>query len=84
MMGLQESATTGVLRMRCGRFRCGSPTLVCRRCFSLASSCRLPYRAREWASFAVISLRATFYLLDDLALPDDALQLFHDERADPH
>ena len=23
-------------------------------------------------------------LLDDLALPDDTLQLFHDERADPH
>ena len=26
----------------------------------------------------------TDYLLDDLALPDDTLQLFHDERADPH
>jgi hypothetical protein len=34
----------GVLRMRCDHFRRGSPTLVFRQCFSLASLCRLPFK----------------------------------------
>ena len=32
----------------------------------------------------MVLVLVTDYLLDDLALLDDTLQLFHDQRADPH
>lgn len=39
------------------------------------------FSSGEWGREVVL---VTNDLLDDLALLDDTLQLFHDERADPH
>ena len=69
-------------QMRYGRFRREFRAPACPQCSFSASLCRLPCLSR-WIS-TTLTLRGRKNALGDLARLHNPLQLFHDQRADPH